>query len=633
MKEYIIKEYIIKEACRGNWMKAIIKKQYIDYVEHIEFPTIVYVYETGRIIAANLLAQNIIGFKLKNMNDVWLTRKKKKFSKKVLDYGSEIYYNETICNGNSLFDIDMEVNIFLMDQFHYIVCFIEHSYKQQFVKYSRIQTPRLYIKDSNLFFLGTNRFFLEDAGVEKSFRGTCNQDYLKPEISQIVDESEQLVIEEQNCTYTMVQNIKLCTVQDYFAKMSRIPLINKNGICIGMLGIYTLLLNRDEYKKLFDTMLRESSILSKAVIKSDILLLSLYEKEQKFYINYISPNFRKFGFVLKDFYYGKVQLEELFYKEDKSLVLEECMIAKRNGFGTFTKEYRLKKPDGDSMWVQCEILDVISDGTTTYWDLRLNPILKEIQVDEKSKLESSLSKAVSTGCKEFILYYQPIVDKETKETTNIEALIRWKHKDSGIVNPIDFIAVTEYMGLILPLGEYILYEVFSASVRWNYNREHKLLFHINLSLVQLVQPNIIDRIILLISKTNVDCSTIVFEVTESLAIENIELMKQILLRLKEKGFKIALDDFGKGFSSLSHITELPLDYVKIDKSFLDKYGTDEFNPSLLNSIVELVHSVNLKVIIEGVETKKQVEFLTFMGIDHYQGYYYGKPVPEEMLKC
>ena len=120
---------------------------------------------------------------------------------------------------------------------------------------------------------------------------------------------------------------------------------------------------------------------------------------------------------------------------------------------------------------------------------------------------------------------------------------------------------------------------------------------------------------------------IILEVTESLAVEDMELMKSVLTQLRASGFSIALDDFGTGYSSINHIMEMPLNYVKIDKSFVKNYGTDAFNPRLLSATVELAHSVNTEVIVEGVETKQQMEFLMFLNADKIQGYLYGKPMP------
>lgn len=243
--------------------------------------------------------------------------------------------------------------------------------------------------------------------------------------------------------------------------------------------------------------------------------------------------------------------------------------------------------------------------------------------------EKHLRKAITKGCVEFEMFFQPIVRTTTKEVISAEALVRWYSPELGFITPINFISLSEYLGLIVPLGEYVLKETFSACKRWNdtYNKDFKVA--VNLSVVQLVQPNIVERIMEIARVTGVNTDNIILEVTESLAVEDMNLMKSVLNQLRENGFSIALDDFGTGYSSLNHIMEMPLNYVKIDKSFVSGYGTESFNPSLLSAITELAHSVNMEVVVEGVETKQQMEFLMFLNTDKLQGYLYGKPMPRE----
>lgn len=246
---------------------------------------------------------------------------------------------------------------------------------------------------------------------------------------------------------------------------------------------------------------------------------------------------------------------------------------------------------------------------------------------ERVNYEKYLRKAITKGCVEFEMFFQPIVRTTTKEVITAEALVRWYSPELGFITPIHFISLSEYLGLIVPLGEYVLKETFSACKRWNdmYNKDFSVA--VNLSVVQLVQPNIVERILEIARITGVNTDNIVLEVTESLAVEDMNLMKSVLSQLRENGFSIALDDFGTGYSSLNHIMEMPLNYVKVDKSFVSGYGTERFNPSLLSAITELAHSVNMEVVVEGVETKQQMEFLMFLNTDKLQGYLYGKPMP------
>ena len=246
---------------------------------------------------------------------------------------------------------------------------------------------------------------------------------------------------------------------------------------------------------------------------------------------------------------------------------------------------------------------------------------------ERVNYEKHLRKAIAKGCMEFQMFFQPIVLTSTKKAVAAEALIRWYSPELGFIAPMNFISLSEYLGLIVPLGEYVLRETFSTCKRWNDTINPDFMVSVNLSVVQLVQPNIVDRIMEIVRITGVNTKNIILEVTESLAVEDMNLMKTVLGKLKAFGFSIALDDFGTGYSSLNHIMEMPLDYVKIDKSFVAQYGESGFNPSLLSAITELAHSVNMEVVVEGVETRQQMEFLMFLNTDKLQGYLYGKPMP------
>lgn len=252
-------------------------------------------------------------------------------------------------------------------------------------------------------------------------------------------------------------------------------------------------------------------------------------------------------------------------------------------------------------------------------------VLKTSQ--DRVNYEKYLRKAIAKGCVEFEMHFQPVVDTQTKELVSAEALVRWYSPELGFITPVNFISLSEYLGLIVPLGEYVLQQSFQTCKYWNDTYNPDFCVSVNLSVIQLVQSNIVERIMEIARTTGVNPRNIILEVTESLAVEDMNLMKKVLFNLKEYGFSIALDDFGTGYSSLNHIMEMPLDYVKIDKSFVANYGTENFNPSLLSAITELAHSVNMKVVVEGVETKQQMEFLMFLDADRIQGYLYGKPMP------
>ena len=178
--------------------------------------------------------------------------------------------------------------------------------------------------------------------------------------------------------------------------------------------------------------------------------------------------------------------------------------------------------------------------------------------------EKHLRKAISSGCVEFEMFFQPVVTTQTKELVSAEALVRWYSPELGFITPINFISLSEYLGLIVPLGEYVLRQTFLTCKKWNEEVNPDFKVSVNLSVVQLVQPNIVDRILEIARNTGVNTKNIILEVTESLAVEDMELMKSVLTQLRASGFSIALDDFGTGYSSINHIMEMPLNYVKID---------------------------------------------------------------------
>ncbi|MBQ5559696.1 MAG: GGDEF and EAL domain-containing protein [Lachnospiraceae bacterium] len=254
-------------------------------------------------------------------------------------------------------------------------------------------------------------------------------------------------------------------------------------------------------------------------------------------------------------------------------------------------------------------------------------VLKHSQ--DRVNYEKYLRKAIERGCVEFEMHFQPIVATQSKELVSAEALVRWYSPELGFITPVNFISLSEYLGLIVPLGEYVLRESFLKCKEWNEKYDPNFMVSVNLSVVQLVQMNIVERIMEIARSTGVNTNNIILEVTESLAVEDMNLMKNVLNQLRECGFKVALDDFGTGYSSLNHIMEMPLNYVKIDRSFVSTYGTEAFNPSLLSAICDLAHSVGMGVVVEGVETKQQMEFLMFLNTDRIQGYLYGKPVKAE----
>lgn len=243
-------------------------------------------------------------------------------------------------------------------------------------------------------------------------------------------------------------------------------------------------------------------------------------------------------------------------------------------------------------------------------------------------MEKNMRTAAMNACKEFEVYYQPIVAVQEDGTPccGAEALVRWNSSVLGFVSPEDFIPLAEYLGLINPIGEFVLEQAAKRCKYWNDMGHPNYKVNVNLSVVQLLQNDIIKKIKKVLDETRINPRNLTLEVTESLAINDMEHMKRILSEIKSLGVKVALDDFGTGYSSLNHIREMPIDVIKIDRCFIEHLGEDDFSDAFVKMVNELANTIGVKVCVEGVETKLQLDVASDMKVSMIQGYYFGKPM-------
>ena len=249
-------------------------------------------------------------------------------------------------------------------------------------------------------------------------------------------------------------------------------------------------------------------------------------------------------------------------------------------------------------------------------------------------MEKSMRAATATDYDQFEVYYQPIVDitKPGNPCTGAEALIRWNSAELGFISPADFLPLAEYLGLINPIGHHVLQKACEAVKYWNENGHPYYKVNVNLSVVQLMQNDIVDTIAKTIEETGVNPRNLTLEVTESLAINDMERMKRILGNIKKLGIRIALDDFGTGYSSLNHIREIPLDVIKVDQSFVKDLATDQYAQSFVRMIGELADALGVRVCVEGIETAEQFKALENMNVRMVQGFYFDKPMPRDAFE-
>ena len=243
-------------------------------------------------------------------------------------------------------------------------------------------------------------------------------------------------------------------------------------------------------------------------------------------------------------------------------------------------------------------------------------------------LEKNMRKATLDECKEFEVYYQPIVDitKDGDPCCGAEALVRWNSSEMGFISPVDFIPLAEYLGLINPIGDYVLKEAAKRCRYWNEMGHPEYKVNVNLSVVQLLQNDIVKKVKNVLEETRINPQNLTLEVTESLAINDIDRMKTILGQIKNLGVKVALDDFGTGYSSLNHIRELPIDVIKIDRCFIEHIAEDDFSDAFVKMVSELAATLGLCICTEGVEMTDQYDAVKKMRIKYIQGYYFGKPM-------
>ena len=243
-------------------------------------------------------------------------------------------------------------------------------------------------------------------------------------------------------------------------------------------------------------------------------------------------------------------------------------------------------------------------------------------------LEKHMRNAVRNCIEEFEVFYQPVTDVtgEDNRCIGAEALVRWRSKELGFVSPGDFIPLAEYLGLINPIGEYVLRQACERCKYWNDMGQTDFSVNVNLSVIQLLQSDIVDIIRRAIEDTGIIPDHLHLEVTEGLAVNDMSRMKQILADIKALGVKVALDDFGTGYSSLNHIREMPIDIIKIDRCFILDLGKDNFSDAFVKMVTELASAIGVTTCVEGVELEEQVQILKKINVQLIQGYYFGKPM-------
>jgi diguanylate cyclase (GGDEF)-like protein len=261
-------------------------------------------------------------------------------------------------------------------------------------------------------------------------------------------------------------------------------------------------------------------------------------------------------------------------------------------------------------------------------DYRFYTRAMNLKAAERLRLEQGMRRALER--QEFLLYYQPLVDLVSGRTTGLEALLRWQDPERGLVAPGEFIPLLEETGLIVPVGEWVLRTACAEKESWRRAGIAIPRLSVNLSGRQLTDPDLLATVKRVIEETRIDPRTLELELTES-TIQNAEAAASILKDLSAMGLTLAIDDFGTGYSSLSYLKAFPVDTLKIDQSFVRDITSDANDAAIAKAIIAMAHSLQMRVIAEGVETREQLAFLQAQECDEIQGYLFGRPVPPSQV--
>jgi predicted signal transduction protein with EAL and GGDEF domain len=251
---------------------------------------------------------------------------------------------------------------------------------------------------------------------------------------------------------------------------------------------------------------------------------------------------------------------------------------------------------------------------------------------ERVELEDDLRRAITGG--ELRVHYQPLVDLVSDRIVGLEALVRWQHPTRGLVPPLSFIPLAEETGLIIPLGRWVLETACRQARAWHDELpDSRLVMSVNLSARQFTQPDLVEQIAAILAETGLPAHLLELEITETVLMDQSEAGTRALRALRELGVQLVLDDFGTGYSSLSYLKHLPLDTIKIDRSFVNGLDDDDANLPIVQAVIALAHGLGIDVVAEGIETAAQLARLRTLVCDRGQGYFYARPMPPEELEA
>lgn len=253
------------------------------------------------------------------------------------------------------------------------------------------------------------------------------------------------------------------------------------------------------------------------------------------------------------------------------------------------------------------------------------------QAVKQLRLETDLRRALER--QEFLVYYQPIFSLKNNRLEGMEALVRWQHPIHGLVSPVDFISIAEETGIIIALDQWVLKRACHQLGYWRerFPAFDHLTINVNLSAKQFFQSDLIQKIEKILAETSLEGQYLKLEITESVLLENSSCVLEIFNQLREKKIRVCLDDFGTGYSSLSYLNRFPLNFLKIDRSFIKNLGIKDSKSAIVRAIIVMTRELEIEAIAEGIETSEQLNFLRALGCFGAQGYWFSHPLESEKM--
>lgn len=405
----------------------------------------------------------------------------------------------------------------------------------------------------------------------------------------------------------------------------------------------TQLPNRYYFKNLLEKRARHSQSLALVVLDFDQIkdISNLYGNDARDYI------FREFADKVRNNL--EVEIIARTSEDEFSLLLTDL-----TGYQQLEEQIKVLLKTIEQPWYyqDVSIVPTISIGVAIYEEqsaeqliLQAELALREAQVSGNQHYHIYLDQTDQGGRASIALqndlyhaldreqlevYYQPIINIDSQQVEGVEALARWQHPTYGLVSPVEFIPIAEQTGWIVTISAWILKRVCLDLVEWN-NDGIKRHASINISYRQMEEKNFVTKVKQIIEETNCPADQITFEITEGILMEDLAMSLRVLQALKAVGIRISVDDFGIGYSSLSYLKKFPIDILKIDRAFVKGIDEDPNDFAIVQAIMEMSRALDLEVIAEGVETIKHVQLLRKLGCDHFQGYWYSRPVPKDQL--